>query len=146
MKENGIKPELEVFDLGMVNYAHYLIDRGILEPPFYFNIILGNVASAQASFSHLGTIVSNLPDESVWSLGGIGKFQQPMNHVAIAMADGLRVGLEDNIWFDQQRTKLASNMSLFERLVSICKLAGRSIPTPLEVRRRLGLQTVPDAT
>ena len=46
MLDNGIKPELEVFDIGMVNYAHYLIKKGILQPPYYFNLLLGNIACA----------------------------------------------------------------------------------------------------
>jgi uncharacterized protein (DUF849 family) len=76
MQEKGIKPELEIFDLGMVNFAHYMIRKELLQPPYYFNILLGNIAAAQAKLLHLGVIVSELPDDSVFCVAGIGNAQK----------------------------------------------------------------------
>jgi len=140
MHSRGIKPELEVFDLGMVNYAHYLIKKGLLEPPYYFNVILGNIAAAQARLDHLGTIVADLPDESYFCVAGIGDAQLSMNALGIVMGNGARVGLEDMIWYDASRTVLATNETLVERVVGIAHALEREIATPADVRGYLGLR------
>lgn len=137
---NGIKPELEVFDLGMVNFAHYLIQKELIKPPYYFNILLGNIASAQARLLHLGLIVSELPDNSYWSVGGIGNYQKSANALGIIEADGVRVGLEDNYWYDEARSTLATNYLLVERIVRIAEAVGREIASPGEVRKILELE------
>ncbi|MGD0338012.1 MAG: 3-keto-5-aminohexanoate cleavage protein [Bacteroidota bacterium] len=140
MQGNGIKPELEVFDFGMVNFAHYLIKKEIIQPPYYFNILLGNIATAQAKLLQLGLIISELPENSVWSIAGIGECQCRMNAISILEGGGVRVGLEDNIWYDEERTTLATNYALVERLVKIATAIGRPIATPLEVRELLKLR------
>jgi len=137
MGEKGIKPELEVFDVGMLNFAHYLIRKGALQPPYYFNILLGNLSNAQARASHLGLIVSELPDDSVWALAGIGDCQLAMNVLGMTLGDGARVGLEDNIYFDAGRSRLASNAELVSRVVSISELLGKPIASHREVRDAL---------
>ena len=139
MRENGIKPEIEIFDLGMVNYVHYLIRKDVLEAPFYFNIILGNIASAQADPIHVGAILRELPKDSLWSLGGIGRAQLSANAMALCLGGGVRVGLEDNIWFDEARTTMASNRSLTARTVEIGRLLGRTPMPPAVFRSMLGL-------
>lgn len=139
MAAYGIKPELEVFDTGMINYAKYLADKGIIDAPFYFNLLLGNIATAQASFLHLGTLTTDLPHDSLWSLGGIGQCQLAMNTVGIAMAPGIRVGLEDNLWLDVARHQPACNLTLVRRVVELARLLNRRLATPAEVRARLGL-------
>ncbi len=139
MQENDIKPELEVFDLGMINFARYLIRKGLLEPPYYFNILLGNIAAAQAKLLHLGLLVSELPEDSIWSVAGIGDAQCRMNAIGIIAGDGVRVGLEDNVWFDEGRTQLATNAMLLERIATMARVLGREIASPLEVRQRLKL-------
>jgi len=139
MQERGIKPELEVFDLGMVNYAKYLIHKGLLTPPHYFNILLGNIATAQATLLHLAAIVGDLPENSVWSVAGIGDAQLAVNALGCVYADGIRVGIEDNIWFDPQRTRLASNRELVARVVEFARVLGRPVASCAEVHRRLGL-------
>lgn len=62
MLNRGIKPELEAFDAGMINYAKYLIRKKILEAPFYFSFILGNIACAQADLLHIGVMINDLPE------------------------------------------------------------------------------------
>ncbi len=134
MMEKGIKAELEAFDLGMINYCKYLIQKGLLLPPYYFNLILGNIACAQADMLHLGLLINELPKESIWSVGGVGDCQLQMNTMSIVAGGGVRIGLEDNIWYDVQRTKLATNRDLIERIVSIAKALGREPFSPKEAR------------
>jgi len=136
MKERNIKPEMEVFDLGMINFAKYLIGKGLIEPPYYFNLILGNIACAQADILHLGMMIRELPSESIWSVGGIGSFQLPMNILSIVSGGGVRIGIEDNIWFDKERTKLATNISLIKRITTIADSLGCQ-PYTLEEARRI---------
>lgn len=139
MQDNGIKPELEVFDLGMINYAHYLIKKGLLTPPYYFNLILGNIACAQANLLSLGLMIRELPADSFWSVGGIGDTQLRMNAIGVVEGGGVRIGLEDNIYFDTERTRLATNGELVARLVSIAGAVGRKPYSHLEARVLLGL-------
>jgi len=140
MREKGIKPELEVFDFGMMNFAHYLIKKEIVEPPYYFNILLGNIATAQAKLLHLGLIISELPENSVWAIAGIGECQCRMNALSIVEGGGVRVGLEDNIWYDEERTRLATNYDLVQRLAKVAAAVERPIATPVEVRELLKLR------
>jgi 3-keto-5-aminohexanoate cleavage enzyme len=139
MLKNGIRPELEAFDLGMINYARYLIKKDLLRPPYYFNLILGNIACAQANMLSLGLMVKELPENALWSAGGVGNPQLTMNVMALLSGGGVRVGLEDNIWFDENRTELATNASLVSRVVSIAKTMGREIASPSELRNILRL-------
>jgi 3-keto-5-aminohexanoate cleavage enzyme len=139
MMDRGIRPELEVFDLGMINYAKYLIRKGLLVPPYYFNLILGNIACAQADMLHLGLMVKDLPKESIWSVGGVGDSQLQMNALSIVAGGGVRIGLEDNIWYDSDRTILATNRDLVERIILIARTLGCRPYTPSEARAVLGL-------
>jgi uncharacterized protein (DUF849 family) len=139
MLENGIRPELEIFDLGMINYAKYLIRKELLKPPHYFNLILGNVACAQADMMSLGLMVRELPPDSIWSVGGVGDAQLTMNAMSIVAGGGVRIGLEDNIWFDPERTRLASNRELVERILIVAETMGRTPYTCSEARALLGL-------
>ena len=143
MKEHDIRPELEVFDLGMVNFAKILIDKGLIEPPFYFNILLGNPASAQASLLHLGTLVADLPPQSVWSVAGIGRHQARANALGVVVGHGVRTGLEDNLWLDDERTLLATNLQFVERIAAQAAALGRPLASPGQVRSRLGLAPPP---
>ncbi|GJI89209.1 3-keto-5-aminohexanoate cleavage protein [Duganella hordei] len=139
MRERGIKPELEVFDLGMVNIAHMLIGKGLIQAPYYFNILLGNPGTAQATLLHLSAIVGSLPPDSVWSLGGIGRFQTQANALGVVMGHGVRIGLEDNLWLDDARTQLADNLQLVRRVAAQAAALGRPLATASQTRGMLGL-------
>jgi len=141
MLEKGIRPELEVFDLGMINYAKYLIKKGWIKPPYYFNLILGNIACAQANMLSLGLMISELPPGAIWSVGGVGDSQLRMNAMAIVAGGGVRVGLEDNIWYDESRTRLASNRDLVDRVLDIANAMGRQPFAQKSIRERLGLES-----
>jgi uncharacterized protein (DUF849 family) len=140
MQQRGILPELEVFDLGMMNYAGYLAGKGLLRPPHYFNILLGNVAGAQADLLSMGLLLRDLPPRSLWSLAGIGDAQLPANTVALANGGGVRVGLEDNIWFDRDRRRLARNIDLVRRVHRLAETLERRIMPPEEFRQRMQLE------
>jgi uncharacterized protein (DUF849 family) len=140
MKERKIMPELEAFDIGMINYANYLEKKHLIKPPYYFNLLLGNIACAQADLLHTGIMIRDLPDNSVFSLAGIGNNQLKMNSLSIAVGGGVRVGLEDNIWFDTSRTKLATNNELLERIHIIAKANSRGIMSPAEFREMMNLE------
>lgn len=139
MKKLGIVPELEAFDAGMINYAKYLIKKGLLIPPYYFNLLLGNIACAQADLLHAGIMIRDLPENSLWSLAGIGEEQLKMNSVAIAIGGGVRVGLEDNIWYDSSRTIPARNIDLIKRIHLLADANGRNIMTSEEFRQKMNL-------
>jgi 3-oxoadipate:acetyl-CoA acetyltransferase len=139
MQERGIKPELEIFDIGMMNYAHYMIGKGYLQPPYLFNIILGNPFSGQADPLHLGAILKELPEDSIWCVGGIGRQQTAAVALGLASGGGVRVGLEDNLWFDQERTIAASNTTLVERTIQIASSLERTPMSPGELRKVLAL-------
>jgi uncharacterized protein (DUF849 family) len=138
MLNNNIRPELEAFDLGMINYAKYLISKNLVTPPFYFNLILGNIACAQANMLSLGLMVKELPGDSIWSAGGIGNWQLKMNAMALLEGGGVRIGLEDNIYFDEERNHLATNLDLIKRLAGIAKTLGKEPYSQKEARKILG--------
>lgn len=140
MQARGIKPEFEIFDLGMVNVLNYLISRGLAEPPYYGNIILGNIASAQARFLDIGCLLSALPTDMMYCLAGIGHAQFAIAGMAAAAAPGVRVGLEDNLWMDAQRTKAATNLAMIEKVHLFASLHDRSAMTPISLRHILALR------
>lgn len=140
MKNKGILAELESFDTGMINYAKYLVKKGLLQPPYYFNLLFGNIACAQPDLLHAGLMTHDLPDQSFWSFAGIGDAQESMNAIAIAAGGGVRVGLEDNIWFDKNRTRLAKNRDLLLRIHKQAEAAERKIMVPSELRKILKMK------
>ncbi|MFM2395220.1 MAG: hypothetical protein RLZZ546_3203 [Bacteroidota bacterium] len=129
MKNYGVNPELEIFDLGMINFGQYLIDKGILTGPYYFNIILGNIAGLQMNIMSISAALTSLPNEAFWALGGIGQFQLQANSIAIALGGGVRVGLEDNLFYDKNKT-LTSNISLLKRIHTLAEIHERKVMSP----------------
>jgi 3-keto-5-aminohexanoate cleavage enzyme len=139
MKTRQIVPELEAFDTGMVNCARYLQKKDLIGPPFYFNLLLGNIACAQADLLHAGIMIRDLPADSTWSLAGIGDSQLCMNSLAIAIGGGVRVGLEDNLYYDPARMRLATNSDLLRRIHTLAQANGRTVMAPRDLRRLLNL-------
>jgi 3-keto-5-aminohexanoate cleavage enzyme len=139
MQERGIIPELEIFDFGMVDYAKYLLEREILQPPLYFNLILGSLGTLSATPFNLAAVVASLPSGSTWAGGGIGRFQFFVNSMAIAMGGHVRVGLEDNLWLDTRKELPATNPELVGRLARVAEAVERRIAKPDDTRRMIGL-------
>lgn len=134
MRDRGIVPELEIFDLGMVNFAHVLQREGFLVGEFPANIFLGNIAGIQATPSELGLAVDRLPATAHWNGAGLGDAQTSATMMALAAGGGVRVGLEDGIYLDHRRDQLASNAALVERVHQSMQLLGRRVMTPAEYR------------
>lgn len=137
MLERAIKPELEIFDLGMVHFANRLIEEGLLQPPFYFNLFLGNPGSAQADLADLAALLRHLPADSVWSLGGIGRTQRAATALACIAAPAVRIGLEDNLWRNGGTREAWTNPAMIDWLVGLAAAYGRPLATAAETRRRL---------
>ncbi len=139
MKERGIRPELEVFDSGMANFAKVLLAEGLIEAPLYVNILLGNIAGAQADPLQLAAVLAALPAGCMVSIAGMGRYQLAANGMGLLYAHGVRTGLEDNIWFDQARTVLASNVMLTRRIVAQAELFERPLFERSALRLQLGM-------
>lgn len=140
MLEKNILPEFEIFDLGMVNYASYLVDSAQMTGPFYANIMLGNIAGAQANFSSIAAITSNLSNRFIWGLGGMGTSQIAVSALATVTAPAVRVGLEDNLWMDRLREHPASNQKMVERIHNLVSQVDRLIMQPNDLRTLLNLK------
>ncbi|MDO5970478.1 3-keto-5-aminohexanoate cleavage protein [Flavivirga aquimarina] len=140
MQQKGIVPELEAFDIGMINYAKYLEKKELIKPPYYFNLLFGNIACSQANLLHTGVMINDLPKDSFFSLAGIGNAQLMMNSLSLAIGGGVRVGIEDNIWYDNARTKLATNSDLLKRIHVIANANDREVMTSKEFRLKMNLE------
>lgn len=140
MKDKDIVPELEVFDVGMINFGNYLVKKDLIRPPLYYNLLFGNIACAQTNLLHTGVMLNDIPEDALVSIAGIGNGQLMMNSLAIAIGKGVRIGLEDNIWFDAERTRLATNTALIERVHVIAKANNREIMTPSEFRAQMDME------
>lgn len=143
MREKNIKPELEVFEPGMVHKAKYLIKKGVIEAKSpYFNILLGSLGTSPLEPSIFSAFLSILPENSIWGVAGIGSYQLDANIMGMVWGGNVRVGLEDNIYFDRGKRELASNEMLVERIVEIAKLIKVGIATPKETREMLQINPV----
>ncbi len=127
MKECGVHPELECFDLGMVNYGKVLVKKGLVEGPRYWNLLFGNVAGFQPTLLQIGAALAEIPAGDFVGLAGVGRFQLAVNALSVSQGLGVRVGLEDNIWWDEERTRLATNASLLGRVHELMALQGHTL-------------------
>lgn len=139
MLEREIVPEFEIFYLGMANYARYLVEKLALKTPIYANIMLGNIASAQADLLSIAAICHALPGGTLWGLGGMGNAQISISALAAALAPAVRTGLEDNLWLDRDRTQLTTNRDMVERIHQLAALSNRTVMKPADLRAHLRL-------
>lgn len=139
MKEMGVKPELEIFDLGMIVTCLRMKAAGKLDEPFHFQFVLGTPYGAPATPESLLHLLQHLPPNSTWSVIGVGKGHLPMSMMALAMGGHIRVGLEDNIYY-ARGVLTKSNAQFVERIVRIANEYGREVATPDEARRILSLR------
>jgi uncharacterized protein (DUF849 family) len=138
-KAAGAKPEIEVFELGHIEFAKRLIADGhVVEPPL-FQICLGIPWGAPATPETMAQMRDRLPRNAAWSGFGISRAQFPMVAVAAALGGNVRVGLEDNIYLDRGQLA-ASNAALVERAATILELTGFSVATPAEAREIFALR------
>lgn len=137
MIERGVKPEIEVFDKGMVDYAIKFHKQGFINFPMHFDFVLGVQMTATAR--DLAFLVDTIPTGSTWTVAGIGRFEFPMVALGIVMGGHVRVGYEDNIYLSKG-VIAKSNGELVEKVVRIAKELGREIATPAEARKILSLK------
>ena len=139
MKEKGIKPELEVFNNGHLNEVYRLIETGLLEEPYYINLIFGSGTFSIPSPENVMNLVSNLPENSEFNLLATGRHQLPLTTMAPILGGHVRVGMEDNLYF-RQGEPVESNAQLVERTAAILDRLDRDVATPDEARDILGIE------
>jgi len=142
MRTCHVKPELECYDIGMINNAKVLGDLGYIERPLYFQFVLGILGCIPATFDNLSYMVRSIPQESPWSVCAVGLEEFRMATIAILMGGHVRVGFEDNIYLSRG-VRAKSNAELVEKIVRLAKELDREIATPEEARRILHLAPKP---
>jgi uncharacterized protein (DUF849 family) len=137
MNDSGIKPEIEVFEPGMVSRAIQLRNKGKLADPLVINILLGNNGTSGMSAQSLTPFLSQLDSSAEWALAGIGRFQRKAIMIGVALGGNVRVGMEDDPvgdgsgnWTNAKAVKLAKEAA---------KFCGRPLASFEEVRTRFGL-------
>ncbi len=138
LQEIGVKPELEVFELGHISFAKHLMAQGLLDDPPLFQVCLGIRWAAEASTASFKTMVDALPGGCNWAGFGTSAMEMPMVAQAVLLGGNIRVGLEDNLYLE--KGVFASNGQLVERACNIVELMGCSIQTTSEARETLGLK------
>ncbi len=138
MKTHDVKPEIECYDVGMINNAKFLADLGHIETPPYFQLVMGVLGQIPATVDNLTHMARCIPEGSPWSVCAVGLNEWPMTTMAIIMGGHVRVGLEDNIYLSPG-VPAKSNAELVEKVVRIAKELGREIATPEEARAILHL-------
>ncbi len=134
----GVKPELEVFELGHIRFARQMVAEGVIAEPPMFQLCLGIPWGADHTVGTMKAMKDELPANAFWAGFGISRMQMPMVAVAAAMGGNVRVGLEDNLYLD--RGVLASNAQLVQRAREILERMGARILTPAEARKKFGLR------
>lgn len=139
MQENNVRPEIEVFDAGMVYNALYYLKKGVLKAPLHFQFVLGVPGGMAATIENLMFLKSLIPADATWGALGIGKQHLPIMYAALALGGHVRVGMEDNIYY--RAGELAkSNAQFIERTKRIVAELDKQIATPDEARAILGLK------
>ncbi len=138
MQRLGIKPEMEIFDVGMIRNAVELAEKGLAEAPLHFDFVMGLKGAIPATIENLVHLKTSIPAGSTWTVAGIGAAQLVVNTHAILMGGHVRVGLEDNIYL--RKGELAPNERFVERMVKMAGELGRAVATPDEARRILHLK------
>jgi 3-keto-5-aminohexanoate cleavage enzyme len=134
----GVKPELEIFDLGHLDNAAWLASKAPLEGSQHYDLVLGVPGGAAGTPRNVSELASRLPAGSTWSATGIGRSHLAVIMTAIAAGGHVRLGFEDQV--ERSPGVLAgSNAELVERAVRVGELAGRSVPDPRRAREILGL-------
>ncbi|MDP2368740.1 3-keto-5-aminohexanoate cleavage protein [Rhodoferax sp.] len=138
MREHGVKPELEIFDSGMLTTAKRWLSKGLLDSPAHFDLVLGIPGGMAGTPEALMYLVAQLPAGSSWTVAGIGAAQLPLGTLAILLGGHVRVGFEDNVYY--RKGELAtSNAQLVARIARISRELDRAVATPDEARALLGI-------
>ncbi len=139
MNDRNCKPEIEVFDKGMIDMAIRLNRKGIIKSPMHFDFVMGVNGGISGEARDLVFMKESIPAGSTWTVAGVGRYQFPMAAMGILMGGHVRVGFEDNVYIEKG-VPAASNGQLVERVVRLAKELGREIASPDEARAILGLK------
>jgi 3-keto-5-aminohexanoate cleavage enzyme len=145
MRDYDVKPEIEVFDLAMLYNAANLVSDGLLRSPVHVQFVLGVPNALPANREVLEFEIEQLEKVlpgATWTAAGVGRHQLTVNEWALELGGHCRTGLEDNVRYDRHRLAV-SNAELVERVAELTRACGRSIATPAEARRILGLAPLP---
>lgn len=138
LNQFGVRPEIEIFDTGMVDTTLRLLKEGVLTGPLHFDFVLGVPGGMGGRPENLDFLVDMIPEGSTWSVAGIGRFELPLAKKAIDMGGHARVGLEDNVFL--RRGVLAKgSWELVEQVAAYARERGREIATPAQAREILNL-------
>jgi len=143
MKEAGVKPELECFDVGHTNSVWPLLDKGLLKEPLQFSFIMGVLGGIRATTENLALQARETPKDSTWEVIGISHEQWRMLAAALSLGGNVRVGLEDNFYLDSAGQQMArSNGELVAKAVRMARDMGREPASVAQAREILSLDRV----
>ena len=137
-QEKGFGLEIEVYDLSHIANTMELVDKGVLQPPLHFSIVLGIMGGAPASPDNLLRMLDSLPEGSSWQVVTIGKYHVRTTVTAMCLGGNVRTGLEDTIYYHKGQMA-EGNAQLVERMVRMAREIGREPATVEEARVLLGL-------
>ncbi len=138
LNQYNVRPELEIFDVGMMYEAERFIKEGLLTGHLHYDFVLGVSGGMKATAENLLHLINILPKGATWSVAGIGRNQLLLTMIALPLGGHIRVGLEDNIYYN--KGELATNRRLVERVVHLANILGREIATPDEAREILKIR------
>lgn len=138
MQECGVKPEIEIFDAGMIYNSLYYLKKGVLKAPLHYQFVLGAAGGTAATVENLVYLKNLIPEGSTWSALGIGKGHVPIMLAAVAMDGHIRVGMEDNVYYGPGLLA-ESNAQLVTRAAGLIRIAGNEVASPDEARELLGV-------
>lgn len=141
MKEHNVKPELEIYNSGQFWLANNLIDKGLIDPPYIFQYVMGMTSGSYPTPMALIDMIRGTPDNAIFEVIGAGPYQPAITTMSIIMGGHVRVGLEDNLYY--KRGELATNATLVERVVRIAHELGREVATPAQARKMLRISEQP---
>lgn len=134
----GVRIECEIFDAGFVDNARLLAKKGVIPPPFHFDLVLGVPGAMTGTEDRLDFLLSILPSGSTWTVAGVGRFELPLARAAILKGGHVRVGLEDNIYISKGVLAKGS-YELVRKVVEMAKELGRPLATIDEARQILSI-------
>lgn len=138
MIQLNVKPEIEVFDKGMIDMAIRLHKKGYIKAPMHFNFVMGVNGGISADLRDFVFMRGSIPEGSTYTVSGIGRNEFPLAMMSIIDGGHVRVGFEDNVYLSKG-VMANSNAELVEKVVRLAKELGREIATPAEAREILGL-------
>ncbi len=137
IQENGVMPELEIFDYGMMDTVDRFCDKGLIPDNYHVDFVLGVPGGMSGEIKNLVLLKDRLSDDQTWTVAGVGRYQLPLSALAIAMGGHVRVGIEDNIYY-RKGEMAKSNAQFVARVVRIAKELDRPVATIEQAREMLG--------